>query len=437
MDIKSTINESPMSRYQIGCVAICVAINMLDGFDVLVMAFTAPSVSAEWGLKGAQLGYLLSAGLFGMAGGSLFLAPWADRFGRRALILFCLVLLTAGMLLSFGAQDAFQLGAWRVLTGIGIGGMLASLNVITGEYSSDKWRSTAISVQVIGYPIGATIGGAIAAVLIARYGWRSAFLFGASASLAMIPLVLWRLPESLDFLLTRRRPANALPRLNDLLRSMGHAVLRELPDAPVVEQRFASGNPVRKLFVAGVVRSTLLIWVAFFFLMFAFYFVMSWTPKLLVAAGMSNQQGITGGVLLNLGGIIGGAVFGYFASRVNVRKLTVGYLLVAAGALVLFGLFASDLSMAFAMALLIGAFILGSFSGLYSLAPALYPTAIRTTGVGWAIGMGRFGAILAPTIVGFLVDGGWKTSDLYYVMAIPLIVAMLTVLTLRDVRAQA
>lgn len=436
MNIKAIIDESPMSRYQVGCVAICVAINMLDGFDVLVMAFTAPSVSAEWGLKGAQLGYLLSAGLFGMAGGSFFLAPWADRFGRRALILLCLALLTVGMLLSFGAQDAWQLGAWRVLTGIGIGGMLASLAVISGEYSSSKWRSTSISLQVVGYPIGATVGGAIAAVLIANYGWRSAFLFGALASLAMIPLVLWRLPESLEFLLTRR-PQNALRRLNTLLTSMGHAALRELPDAAEAEQQFVRGNPVRKLFAPGVARSTLLIGAAFFFLMFAFYFVMSWTPKLLVAAGMSTQQGVTGGVLLNLGGIFGGALFGYLASRINVRWLTASYMLISSAALILFGWFASDLSMAFGIALFIGAFILGSFSGLYSLAAALYPIAIRTTGVGWAIGIGRFGAIIAPAIVGYMVDGGWKTSNLFYVMAIPLVAAMLTVLRLRDPRAPA
>ena len=208
-NIREIINRAPMSRFQVGCVAICVVLNMLDGFDVLVMAFTAPAVSADWGLKGAQLGVLLSAGLFGMAGGSLFLAPWADRFGRRAITLTSLILITLGMLLSAATQSAGQLALLRVLTGIGIGGMLASINVITAEYSSDRWRSTAVSIQVIGYPIGATIGGSIAGVLIAQHGWRSAFLFGAIASLVMIPIVIWRLPESMDFLLAKQ-PSRAL-----------------------------------------------------------------------------------------------------------------------------------------------------------------------------------------------------------------------------------
>ena len=162
--IRQVINAGPMSRFQVTSIAICVALNMLDGFDVLVMAFTAPAISADWQLKGAQLGVLLSAGLFGMAAGSLFLAPWADRFGRRAITLLCLVVITLGMFLSAAAQSVGQLAAMRVLTGIGIGGILASISVITAEYASDKWRSAAISMQVIGYPIGATLGGVIAAV---------------------------------------------------------------------------------------------------------------------------------------------------------------------------------------------------------------------------------------------------------------------------------
>ena len=431
MNIREIINEGPMSRFQIVSLAICVVLNMLDGFDVLVMAFTAPAVSADWSLRGAELGVLLSAGLFGMAGGSLFLAPWADRFGRRAIILTCLILICIGMFLSTVAQGVGQLAAFRVLTGIGIGGMLASLNVITSEYSSKKWRSTAISIQVIGYPIGATIGGTIAAVLISQYGWRSAFLFGAIASLAMIPLVIWRLPESLDFLIAKR-PANALQRLNRLLLGMGREQIAQLPEAPATEQRYVQGNPLGQLFSGGLARSTLLIWSSFFLLMFAFYFVLSWTPKLLVAAGMSNQQGITGGVLLNVGGIIGGVLFAYLSSRLNLKKLAAAYLIITAATLVLFAMFATNLSMAFLIAVLIGAFIFGSMAGLYSLAPMLYPAGIRTTGMGWAIGIGRIGAMIAPAIVGLLIDGGWKTSDLYYAFAIPLVIAMLTTVALRD-----
>lgn len=417
-----------MSRFQVLAVALCVTLNMLDGFDVLVMAFTASEVAREWSLSGARLGVLLSAGLFGMAGGSLFVAPWADRFGRRAIILLCLGVITLGMFASALAQAPGQLTALRVLTGIGVGGILASLNVITSEYSSRRWRNTAISLQVTGYPIGATIGGSIAAFLITRYGWRSAFLFGSLASAVMIPVVIRRLPESLDFLLARH-PPDALGRLNDLLRRMGRPELPRLLERP--PEGPARRNPVSRLFTGPAARSTLLIWSSFFLLMFSFYFITSWTPKLLVAAGLSTRQGITGGVLLNLGGIVGGSLFGYLVSRLPLKLLACVCLAGTAAGMVLFGVFAADLKAAFPIALAIGVFLFGSMVGLYAATPILYPAAIRATGMGWAIGIGRIGAILAPVIAGLLVDRGWGASHLYYAFAVPLVLAVVSLRALR------
>ena len=429
-DVHGTINESRMSGFQKQAVAICVGLNMLDGFDVLAMAFTASSVSSDFGLSGAQLGLLLSAGLFGMAGGSLFLAPFADRYGRRSLTLLCLALLTTGMLLSAVARGATELLLYRVITGVGIGGMLASLSVITSEYSSNRWRSTNISLSATGYPIGATIGGSIVTVLIASYGWRSVFVFGALTSALMIPIVAWRLPESLDFLLARR-PANALRHLNALMRHMGRAEVSALPE--LVTPSSSTRVSMRSLFSGTLLRSTLLIWASFFLVMFSFYFVMSWTPRLLVTAGLSAQQGITGGVLLNLGGIAGGTLFGLLASRFPLRGLALRFIGLTAGLLLVFGLLASQLTLAlaFPVAIGIGIFLFGSMVGLYSMTPILYPAEVRTTGMGWAIGIGRIGAILSPMIVGRLVDGGWQTSHLYYAFAVPLLVAALTVRALR------
>ncbi len=429
-DVHGTINESRMSGFQKQAVAICVGLNMLDGFDVLAMAFTASSVSSDFGLSGAQLGLLLSAGLFGMAGGSLFLAPFADRYGRRSLTLLCLALLTTGMLLSAVARGATELLLYRVFTGVGIGGMLASLSVITSEYSSNRWRSTNISLSATGYPIGATIGGSIVTVLIASYGWRSVFVFGALTSALMIPVVAWRLPESLDFLLARR-PANALQHLNALMRRMNRAEVSALPE--LVTPSSSTRVSMRSLFSGTLLRSTLLIWASFFLVMFSFYFVMSWTPRLLVTAGLSAQQGITGGVLLNLGGIAGGTLFGLLASRFPLRGLALRFIGLTAGLLLVFGLLASQLTLAlaFPVAIGIGIFLFGSMVGLYSMTPILYPAEVRTTGMGWAIGIGRIGAILSPMIVGLLVDGGWQTSHLYYAFTVPLVVAALTVLALR------
>ncbi|MFI4944377.1 MAG: MFS transporter [Burkholderiales bacterium] len=427
-DVRGAIDEGPISPFQATAIGLCVVLNMLDGFDVLVMAFTASEVAKEWSLSGAALGALLSAGLFGMSGGSLFVAPWADRYGRRATTLFCLGLITLGMLLSSLAQSPAQLTALRVLTGVGVGGILASLTVITSEYAPKRWRVSAISLSATGYPIGATLGGTIAAYLITSFGWRSAFLFGALASGIMIPVVARSLPESLDFLLARR-PKDALPRMNELLRRMGRPAVAALPERAIGEPK--PGNPLGRLFAPAVAAQTALLWSAFFLTMLTFYFATSWTPKLLVAAGLSTRQGITGGVLLNLGGILGGSLFTYFASRAPLKLLASLCLAGTAAGMMLFGAFATDLLAAFLIAFLVGITLFGSMVGLYAAAPSLYPAAIRTTGMGWAIGMGRVGAILAPFCAGLLVDRGWDTIGLYAAFAVPVGLAVLAVRGLR------
>ena len=243
--LRNSMHEGPMSRFQWFAIAVCVLLNMLDGFDVLVMAFTGKAVSTEWGLNGAQLGLLLSAGLVGMAIGSMLLAPWADRIGRRPMILLCLAIAAVGMLLSAMSGSPTQLGLLRVFTGIGIGGILASSNVIGSEYASNRWRGLAVSLNSTGYALGATLGGLIAVTLIGGFGWRSVFLFGGVATTIAIPLVWVCLPESLDFLLARR-PARTLERVNALARRLGRPPLdacpnsRQRPPAPARASRSCS-----------------------------------------------------------------------------------------------------------------------------------------------------------------------------------------------------
>ena len=414
IDLKQRLDNDPMGRFQCLAIGICIVLNMIDGFDVLVMAFTAASVSAEWGLSGAQVGLLLSAGLFGMAAGSLFIAPWADRVGRRPLILFCLALSGVGMLLSALSQSPLQLALLRGLTGLGIGGILASSNVIASEYASKRWRGLAVSLQSTGYALGATLGGLLAVWLLGHWGWRSVFLFGGIVTVLVIPLVLLWLPESLDFLLARR-PANALARVNRLADKLGQPALSQLP--PPAQSVPGAAIGFRQLLTPAMRRTTLVIWLLFFLVMFGFYFVMSWTPKLLVAAGLSAQQGITGGVLLSVGGILGAALIGGLSSRWPLSRVLAMFMLVTAGLLVLFVASGSSVTAALALGLLIGLFANGCVAGLYALSPVIYDASVRATGVGWGIGIGRIGAILSPTVAGVLLDGGWQPLHLYGVFA--------------------
>lgn len=415
-----------MSRFQWLAIAACVWLNVLDGFDVMVMAFTASHVAAEWSLSGTRVGVALSAGLFGMAAGSLFLAPLADRLGRRTVILASLWIITFGMFASAFAGGIWQLAALRALTGIGIGGMLASVGVIAAEYSTADRRTLAMSLYAIGYPIGATAGGIVAVWLIQWLGWRSVFTGGAVLSLLTIPLIMRLLPESIDFLL-ERRPPGALARLNAVLAKVGMAPLAELPPPRAAAER----GGYAQLFAPALLASTLLVAAAFFLQMFGTYFVLSWTPKLLVNAGMSAAQGITGGVLLNLGGIAGGTVFGWLSTRVGLKPLIVLFLLGTSVALALFGFYSSELAIAFTIAIAIGFALFGSMGGLYALAPAIYDANVRTTALGWAIGVGRVGAILSPLVVGVLVDAQWSAAHLYYLCAVPMALAAVAVLLLR------
>ncbi|MFP3515369.1 MFS transporter [Pseudomonas sp. SIMBA_077] len=428
IDLKTTVDNGPMSAFQWLAIGICIVLNMIDGFDVLVMAFTAASVSAEWALSGAQIGMLLSAGLFGMAAGSLFIAPWADRMGRRPLILLCLVVSGSGMLLSALSQTPTQLALLRGLTGLGIGGILASSNVIASEYASKRWRGLAVSLQSTGYALGATLGGLIAVWLLSHWGWRSVFVFGGVVTFAVIPLVLLWLPESLDFLLARR-PATALQRINRLAERMGQPTLKSLPAA--VASPVGEGKGVSKLLAPRLRHTTLLIWTLFFLVMFGFYFVMSWTPKLLVSAGLTAQQGITGGVLLSVGGIFGAALVGGLASRWPLTRVLSLFMLVTAGLLVLFVGSGSSVMTALGLGLMIGMFSNGCVAGLYALSPMVYDASVRTTGVGWGIGIGRIGAILSPVVAGFLLDAGWLPLHLYGVFAIVFVIAAACLLLLK------
>ncbi|MER7106863.1 MFS transporter [Streptomyces sp. NPDC000229] len=430
--LRAALDEGPMSRFQWGAIAVCVVLNMLDGFDVLVMAFTGKAVSADWELSSSELGLLLSAGLVGMALGAMFVAPWGDRIGRRPVILGCLSVAALGMLLSSVSQSPAQLGALRVLTGVGIGGVLACSNVIAGEYASRRWRGLAVSLNSAGYAVGATVGGLLAVFMIGQFGWRSVFLTGGLATAVAVPLAFFSLPESVDFLASRR-PKRALERINTLARRMGQPPLETLPEPTAVPSGIGAG--FRELLSPALRRSTLLLWSAFFLVMAGFYFITSWTPTLLVEAGLSGSQGLTGGTLLNVGGIFGSAALGALAARFALRSVLMAYLIATAVLLSAFIASTSSLGVAFTLGAMIGLFANGSVAGLYALTPATYGTGVRATGLGSALAIGRIGAIVAPTVAGSLLDSGWTPENLYLAVSVIYVATAALLLLLRPATA--
>jgi benzoate transport len=436
MSLVTRIENNPMTRFQGLAITICMIINMLDGFDVLVVAFTAPSIAADWGLSGTAIGGLLSAGLVGMTIGSLVLGPMADRFGRRNVILTCLVIISVGMLLSAFTGSMSQLAATRVLTGLGIGGMLPSLNTLVAEYSSLKWRSFSISFMQAGYPLGATLGGMIAVAVIAQYGWRSVYASAGILSSLMI-LIAWRqLPESMDYLIMKR-PKGALQKINILLQKFGQPLLESMPPQPANTQQEKFGY-ADLLATKKLLTTTLMLSAAFFVVMVSFYFVLSWTPKILVDAGMSTSEGISGGVIINVGGIIGCMLLGFISSRLDIGKLIAVYMFVTAVLMVLFSTVSVFNTSMLVLTVSLGFFVFGSIVGLYALAPQLYPARSRSAGLSIAIGIGRTGGALSPILAGYLFDYGWAKQDGYILFAAPLLLSMVLVVLLaaRRIRSE-
>ena len=409
LSLRAKIEQSQMGAYQWMIVAMAVIMNLLDGFDVLALAFTATAIQNEFSLTRIELGYLLSAGLFGMAAGSLFLAPLADKIGRRPLLLMAVLLSTIGMLGSAFISQYQWLGFWRVITGLGVGGILAGTNVITSEYSSRKWRSFAISVYAAGFGVGAVLGGMFAVMLQGEYGWRSVFLAGAILTgIFLVLLFIW-LPESIDFL-TNKQPKNAEVRLNLIAKKIGLAGDWKLP---AKTEKVKTKLPISQLFSEKYLHSTLLIWTAFFAIMFSFYFISSWTPALLKEAGMTTEQSVSVGMMISLGGTCGALIYGLLASRWTARGVLILFTVLSSAAIITFILSSSVLWIAMVFGILVGVLMNGCISGLYTLNPLTYDADIRSTGVGWSIGIGRIGAILAPTIAGQLLDMGWDKQSLY------------------------
>lgn len=428
-DIASAIEHQPMTPFQTVAVGICMVLNMIDGFDVLAISFAAPILSKEWDLPEDDLGALFSSGLAGMVLGSLLIAPLADRLGRRWMMLASLLGVTAGMLASAFAQTWLQLAFFRVVTGLGIGAMLPSLATVVAEFSSARRRALCVSIMSTGYPVGATIGGSAVVYIVRSFGWRGIFVFGGLLSLAMVPIVVWRLPESLAYL-AERRPEGALERINHLLRRLGRPEIDRIPEA----RKHADKAAVRDLVKGRLGASSAALWTAFFCVMASFYFVINWTPKLLVSAGLDTEQGISGGVLINVGGIVGGIALGLLTARVGTFRIVSITMLAGSVAVVVFGFLSGTLNVAMGLALVVGYLLFGAMVGLYAIMPSVYPTEVRNTGAGLTIGVGRFGAVLSPYVAGVLLKAGWSSPATHVVMAVPLVVAAAATLTLAWLR---
>lgn len=363
-----------------------------------------------------------------MAIGSLSLGGVADRIGRRATILGCLGMMTAGMLGAATAHDVITLSIWRVLTGLGIGGMLASTNAAVAEAANARQRSLAVVLMAAGYPVGTIIGGSVSAVLLADHGWRAVFVFGAICSALFVPLVLWRAPESVAFLM-HRRPADALERINANLRRMGHAPVDALPDPE--PQTATASVPVVVLFSPALLRTTVLLTLAYLAHIMTFYFILKWIPKIVVDMGFPPPQAAGVLVWASIGGATGSLILGVLTGRIRLLPLTIIAMLLSTALVIVFGRAQSDLTGLSIVAAGAGFATNAGVVGLYALIAQRFPTSVRATATGFVIGVGRGGSALAPAVAGFLFAAGYGLQMVAVLMGVGSLVAAAALFLMR------
>jgi MFS family permease len=360
---------------------------MADGIDVAILSFIAPRVQSDWSIGPEIMGRLFSAGLFGMAIGGMFIAPLADRHGRRRVILVALALMSAGMLASGLVETVVQFFAVRVLVGMGIGTVLAAMAALAAESAPAARRNFAVGLVQAGYPFAAIFTGLIVARLLPQHGWH-VLLSGAGAiTVALFPLAWFLLSDAL----------------------------------PESEDTNVPRGSVFALFAPEYRGRTLALWGAVFFGLMVLYFIVSWITKLSIQAGLSETNGIYAGAIYNCGAFVGTLSMSLLAMRLPLSKLVPVMLVGAAAAMLWFGSVPMSIAATMVTAFLIGVLLQGGYNGVWPLAAGSYPARTRATGVGWAIGIGRAGAIVGPWLGGQLMAAKVSLPVLFATYCVPLL----------------
>ena len=421
--VAEVIDRGQVSAQQVLVVGLCMFFNVLDGFDITAMAVVAGAVSSELQLTPDRLGWIFSFALAGMVVGAMFLAPISDIIGRRKLIIISIVLVGVSILLTANASTLAEFIVLRFVSGLGAGAMLASQATLAAEYSPDKYRAASVALVTSGYPLGAMMTSVVAGFIMPDYGWRGMFWFGGGLTLVMV-LVAWLLiPESLKYLF-KRRPDNALERINQILVKLKKNALDELPAvAAQTDGGKAAPGKYRFSLLSEEHRvATLTLWASFFLCFSTLYVLMSWIPKLMEDTGYEASVGRDAFFMFNLGGVLGIYLMGWMSTRWKLTNLVFYLLTASAVGMVVFAMAPNQLTLLMTLILLIGILQQGGFTGLYGTAAKIYPTEIRSTGIGWAIGLGRTGAVAGPAVAGYLIAAGFDMSANFYFFAVPIAV---------------
>lgn len=411
MELRDAILAKPMSAFQWRVVAICIVLTAIDGYDVLVTAYTLPALAPAWGLSEGQVGLVASIGTLGMGLGAAALAPMADRLGRRRHILLCLVVIVIGLTATGLAPGYEFFLVFRFCTGLFLGAIVPSINVLTAEYSNDRRRGTVMGIYGIGFPLGAALGGFLSVPLIDAWSWHGPFFFAAGVTGIMLVWCWFSLPESVSFLV-EKRPANAAEEYSRISEKVGLG-----PDATLPEPTSGGTKPsMGQVILQGVMlRRTLLLWVSYALLLAAFYFANTYTARLVALSTGDDDIGIVAQALVAAGGVLGALSFAALSARVHPRLATAAVMAFGALAFLAFAGFFQSTTLVFILAVAIGLAANGGVAAYMAITPAIYPTAVRVSAIGLMLGFGRTVAFLAPNVGAFMLARGLTASEVYVV----------------------
>lgn len=430
IDVHKLSDEARFNGFHGRVLFLCALIIIFDGYDLAVAGIALPSIMKEMGVTAQSAGFMVSSALFGMMIGAIFLGTVADKIGRRWAIAICIVLFSVFTAAAGFTHDPYTFSAMRFFAGLGIGGVMPNVVAQMTEYSPKKIRTTMVTLMFSGYAVGGMLAALLGKGLIEAYGWQSVFL-AAGLPVILIPWILKAMPESMPFLIKENR----LDELKKIVSRMEPSYLPEANDQfAVPSEDKAEGAPISKLFQGGRSFSTVMFWIAFFMCLFMVYALSSWLTKLMANAGYSLGSALTFVLVLNFGAMIGAIGGGWLADRFHIKYVLVGMYALAAVSITMLG-YKVPTEVLFLLVGLAGATTIGTQIVTYAYAGQFYPMAVRSTGIGWASGVGRSGAILAPIVIGTLVGIALPLEQNFMAIAFPAVIAMVAVLLINHSRS--
>ncbi len=417
VEVNEIIDNARFTPFHWMVMWLCALLLIFDGYDLFIYGVVLPVLMKEWGLTPVQAGALGSYALFGMMFGAFIFGPLADRIGRKKGIAICFLLFSGATFLNGFAQSPTEFGIYRFIAGLGCGGLMPNAVALMNEYAPRRLRSTLVAIMFSGYSLGGMLSAGLGIYMLPRFGWQAMF-FSAAVPIVLLPLILWKLPESVGFLLRQGRGGRA----RDMLARVDPGA-RIAADAHLVQaDAKGAGVPMLDLVKDGRALGTLMIWVSFFCCLLMVYALGSWLPKLMANAGYSLGSSLSFLLALNFGGMAGAIAGGWLGDRFSLPKVVVAFFAVGTVSIAALG-YNSPMPVLYLLITLAGATTIGTQILLYANTAQFYPLSMRSTGLGWASGVGRTGAIVGPLLGGTLMAAALPLQMNFLAFAVPGLVA--------------